>query len=61
MGSCVAFTGTVGGVFGPVLSDVVLDITRSYHLIFLVLVGLASISFMLTLPVRPGTSNKAMP
>jgi len=44
-----------------VLAGLVFDITRSYYLIFLVLVGLASISFMLILPLRQGISNKAMP
>jgi MFS family permease len=49
----VAFSGTVGGAIGPVLAGLVFDMTRSYHVTFMVLLGLASISFLLALLLKP--------
>jgi predicted MFS family arabinose efflux permease len=49
----VVFGGTVGGAIGPVLAGIVFDVTRSYHLIFMALIGLACVSFLLTLLLRP--------
>jgi len=53
----VACCGTVGGAIGPVLAGFVFDVTRSYHLIFLVLVGLASMGLFLTLLLKPAISQ----
>ncbi len=53
----VAFSGTVGGAIGPVLAGFVFDVTRSYHLIFLVLIGLASVSLLLTFLLKPAISS----
>ena len=52
----VAFSGTVGGAIGPILAGLVFDMTGSYQLIFLVLIGLAAVSLMLTLSLRPARS-----
>jgi MFS family permease len=49
----VVFFGTVGGAMGPVLAGLVFDITRSYHLIFMALIGLAVVSLLLALLLRP--------
>jgi MFS family permease len=49
----VAFTGTVGGSVGPVMAGLAYDITQSYHLIFMVLVGLAAVGLLLTLLLKP--------
>lgn len=49
----VVFGGTVGGAIGPVLAGLVFDLTRSYHLIFMTLIGLASVSLVLALLLRP--------
>jgi len=49
----VVFSGTVGGAIGPVLAGLVFDATRSYHLIFLVLVGLSSVSLFLAFLLKP--------
>ena len=49
----VAFGGTVGGAIGPLLAGLVFDLTRSYHLIFMALIGLASISLLLALLLKP--------
>ena len=54
----VAFSGTVGGAIGPVLAGHVFDVTRSYHLIFLILVGLACVSLLLTLFLKPAIAQK---
>jgi MFS family permease len=49
----VVFGGTVGGAIGPILAGLVFDLTRSYHLIFMALIVLASLSLLLTLLLRP--------
>jgi len=49
----VVFGGALGGAIGPVLAGLVFDITRSYHLIFMALIGLATLSLLLTLLLRP--------
>ena len=49
----VAFGGTVGGAIGPIMAGLVFDVTRSYHLIFMALIGLAVLSLLLTLLLRP--------
>jgi len=49
----VAFSGTVGGAAGPVLAGLAFDMTGSYRLIFMALIGLAAVSLLLTLPLRP--------
>jgi MFS family permease len=49
----VVFAGTVGGALGPVLAGLVFDLTRSYHLIFMALIGLAALSLLLTLLLKP--------
>lgn len=49
----VVFGGTVGGAIGPVLAGLVFDVTRSYHLIFMALIGLAALSLLLTMLLRP--------
>ena len=49
----VAFGGNVGGAVGPILAGLVFDVTRSYHLIFMALIGLAFLSLFLTLLLRP--------
>ncbi|MFO7984284.1 MAG: MFS transporter [Desulfatiglandaceae bacterium] len=54
----VAFSGTVGGAIGPVLAGHVFDVTRSYHLIFLGLVGLACMSLLLTWFLKPAVAQK---
>ena len=48
----VVFGGTVGGAIGPILAGLVFDLTRSYHLIFMALIVLASLSLFLTLLLR---------
>ncbi|MFO7644884.1 MAG: MFS transporter [Desulfosarcina sp.] len=53
----VAFSGTVGGAIGPVLTGLVFDVTRSYQLAFLVLVGLACTSFLLAVLLKPARVN----
>lgn len=53
----VAFSGTVGGAVGPVMAGLAFDITSSYHLIFMMLVGLASASLFLSLLLKPAVSN----
>jgi MFS family permease len=55
----VAFTGTVGGAAGPVLAGLIFDVTRSYQLIFLILVGLAAAALILTLLLKPAIANPA--
>ena len=52
----VAFSGTVGGAAGPILAGLVFDMTGSYQLIFMALIGLAAVSLLLTLPLRPARS-----
>ena len=49
----VASGGNVGGAIGPILAGLVFDMTRSYHLIFMALIGLAFLSLFLTLLLRP--------
>jgi MFS family permease len=49
----VAFGGTVGGAIGPLLAGLVFDMTRSYHQTFMVLVGLAFVSLLLALLLKP--------
>jgi MFS family permease len=49
----VAFSGTVGGAAGPILAGLVFDMTGSYQLIFMALIGLAAVSLLLTLPLKP--------
>ena len=49
----VVFGGTVGGAIGPILAGLVFDVTRSYHLVFMSLIGLAALSLFLTLLLRP--------
>jgi MFS transporter, OFA family, oxalate/formate antiporter len=49
----VVFGGAVGGAIGPVLAGLVFDMTRSYHLIFMALIGLSALSFLLTLRLKP--------
>jgi MFS family permease len=53
----VAFTGTVGGSVGPVLAGLAFDVTHSYHLIFMILIGLATASLLLTLLLKPAVSK----
>lgn len=53
----VVFSGTVGGAIGPVVAGHVFDVTQSYHLIFLILVGLAAISLMLTWFLKPAVAR----
>ena len=45
--------GTMGGAAGPVLAGLVFDLTRSYELIFMALIGLASVSLLLALFLKP--------
>jgi MFS family permease len=45
----VAFSLTIGGAIGPVLAGHIFDIARSYHLVFLVLVGVGIAGLFLTL------------
>lgn len=49
----VVFGGTIGGAIGPVLAGLVFDMTRSYDLIFMALIGLAALSLVLTLLIKP--------
>jgi MFS family permease len=53
----VAFSGTVGGSIGPVLAGLAFDVSQSYRLIFMILVGLASATLLLTLLLKPAVSN----
>ena len=57
----VAFSGTVGGAIGPILAGLVFDLTRSYHLIFMTLIGLAALSLVLTLLLRPASPDISRP
>ena len=49
----VVFGGALGGATGPVLAGLVFDMTRSYNLIFMALIGLATLSLLLTLWLKP--------
>lgn len=49
----VVFGGTVGGALGPVLAGLVFDTTRSYHLIFMALIGVAAVSLLLAFLLKP--------
>ncbi len=49
----VVFTGTVGGAVGPVLAGLIFDLTSSYNIIFLTLIGLSFISIFLTFSLKP--------
>jgi len=53
----VAFSGTVGGSIGPVLAGLVFDVTHSYRLIFMILVGFAAASLILSLLLKPAVSK----
>jgi MFS family permease len=55
----VVFFGTVGGAMGPVLAGLAFDITRSYQLIFMALIGLAVVSFFMALLLRPARVQRA--
>ena len=53
----IAFSGTVGGSVGPVLAGLAFDVMHSYRLIFMILIGLASASLLLTLRLKPAVPN----
>jgi MFS family permease len=53
----VAFSVTVGGAIGPVLAGHIFDITRSYHLVFLILTGVSIASLLLSLFLKPAIAK----
>jgi len=59
----VIFSGAVGGAIGPILAGHIFDITHSYQLVFLILVGSSIIGLILTTLLRPiskGETNNPM-
>jgi MFS family permease len=50
----VAFTGTVGGAIGPVISGRLFDITNNYQPGFLLCLGLSIIAIVLMSLLKPG-------
>ena len=52
----VVFGGNVGGAMGPILAGLFFDLTKSYHLIFMALIGVAALSLLLTLLLKPARS-----
>jgi len=49
----VVFSGTLGGAGGPLLAGHIFDVASSYHLVFLILTGVAIAGFLLTLFLKP--------
>jgi len=49
----VVFSGTVGGAIGPLLAGYIFDITESYQLVFLILLGFSITGLILTSFLRP--------
>ena len=49
----VVFSGTVGGAIGPLLAGYIFDITASYQLVFLILLGFGITGLILTSFLRP--------
>ena len=53
----VFFVGTVGAVGGPIITGWTYDVTQSYDVSILLLIGLAAVGLLLTLFLRPIKSN----
>ncbi len=53
----VFFVGTVGAVGGPIITGWTYDVTQSYDVSLLLLIGLAAVGLLLTLFLRPIKSN----
>jgi len=52
-----AFAGTIGGAVGPILAGYIFDVTGSYNLAFLISAIVAAVGFVLTLLLRPISSE----
>jgi MFS family permease len=55
----VTFSGTVGRAIGPVLAGHIFDVTLSYQLVFLILIGVSIASLLLSLSLKPVIPNNA--
>jgi len=51
------FAGTIGATVSPILAGHIFDTTGSYSLAFLICVIIATVGFILTLLLRPGSSE----
>ena len=49
----VLFFGTLGGTVGPLLSGRIFDVTGSYDIAFMILIGFAVFGLLLTAALRP--------
>jgi MFS family permease len=49
----VLFFGTLGGTVGPLLSGRIFDLTGSYNIAFMILIGFAIFGLLLTAALRP--------
>ena len=49
----IIFSSTIGGAIGPVLAGHVFDVTRSYQIVFIILVILSIIGLLFTLSLKP--------
>jgi nitrate/nitrite transporter NarK len=49
----VLFFGTLGGTVGPLLSGRIFDVTGSYDIAFMILIGFAIFGLLLTAALRP--------
>lgn len=49
----VSFCLTVGGAIGPMLAGHIYDVTQSYQLVFLIMIGIGIFGLLLTLFLKP--------
>lgn len=49
----VLFSGNFGGAVGPVVAGYIFDITKSYHLVFLLLAAVCGVALLLTPFLKP--------
>jgi MFS family permease len=50
---CIVFVSSVGGALGPILAGYIFDVSSSYHVAFLLLLGFAAIGFISMLASGP--------
>ena len=53
----IAFSTTIGSAIGPVVAGHIFDITNSYQLAFLICIAMGVTGLVLTLPLRPISSE----
>jgi MFS family permease len=53
----VIFSSTIGGAIGPFMAGYIFDVTTSYKIIFLILVGICTIAMALTASLKPLIQN----